>query len=212
MTQTIIYSIDLFGTFVFAISGVMAAVERKFDLVGAAIIGFVTAVGGGTLRDILIGQTPVGWMRDMNYIYVIFAALPFCFFFQRLILNLRKSLFIFDTIGIGLFTILGLQKTLGIGLSPIIALLMGIVSAVFGGVIRDVLSNEVPLIFRKEIYATACLMGGFVFLLLEKTTLATSYNMLLSILVVILIRYFAVSRNWSLPFKPFQAKMKKMQE
>lgn len=198
----LIYWIDLFGTLVFAISGVLAAVEKKFDLVGAFILGMVTAVGGGTLRDVLIGSTPVGWMKDLSYLIIIFAALPICYFFKKGILKLRKGIFLFDTIGIGLFTILGLQKTIGIGLSPIIAVLMGIVSATFGGVIRDVLSNEVPLIFRKEIYASACLVGALVFLSLEYFLKGAPINIILSILVVIIIRYLAVRKNWALPFNP----------
>lgn len=200
--MNLIYCIDLFGTLVFAISGVLIAVEKKFDLVGAIIIGIVTAVGGGTLRDMMIGETPVGWMKDLNYLYVIFAALPLCYFFQKPIQKLRKGIFLFDTIGIGLFTILGLQKTLGVGLSPIIALMMGIVSAVFGGVIRDVLTNEIPLIFRKEIYASACLAGGLVFLGLEYIAPALVYNIPIAILVVIVIRYLAVRKNWAIPFNP----------
>jgi len=197
-----IYLLDLFGTFVFAISGVLAASEKDFDWVGAAIIGLVTAVGGGTLRDILIGRTPVGWMLDLNYLLVIGLALPLCFFFSRSIIKLHRSIFLFDTIGIGLFTILGLQTTLETGLSPIIALMMGVVSAVFGGVIRDVLANEVPLIFRKEVYASACLAGGLVFLLLHWWSPFTNLNMVLSICVVILIRYLSVRFHWALPFKP----------
>ena len=200
--MNLIYCIDLFGTLVFAISGVLVAVEKKFDIVGAIIIGIVTAVGGGTLRDVLIGETPVGWMKDLNYLYVIFAALPLCFFFQQWIQKLRKGIFLFDTIGIGLFTILGLQKTLGIGLSPIIAIMMGIVSAVFGGVIRDVLTNEIPLIFRKEIYASACLAGALVFLGLEYVLPGTRYNVPISILIVIIIRYLSVRNKWELPFQP----------
>lgn len=193
-----IYCIDLIGTFVFAISGVLAGVDKKFDLVGASVLGLVTAVGGGTLRDVLIGETPVGWMKDLNYLFVIFAALPLSYLFKNVILKFRRSMFLFDTIGIGLFTILGLQKTLNVGLSPIVALLMGSVSAVFGGVIRDVLSNEIPLIFRKEIYATACLVGGIVFLVLESFVKGSMYNMLIAMLVVIIIRYMAVRYQWSL--------------
>lgn len=200
--MNLIYFFDLFGTLVFAISGVLAAVERKFDLVGAFILGLVTAVGGGTLRDVLIGETPVGWMKDSNYLFIIFAALPICYYFQKNIRKLRKSTFVFDTIGIGLFTILGLQKTLGTGLSPAMAVLMGIVSATFGGVIRDVLSGEVPLIFRKEIYASACLVGALVFLLLEYFSPKGEYNMIPAIFAVIIIRYLAVKNNWSLPFNP----------
>ncbi len=190
--------LDLTGTFVFAISGVIAGIDKKFDIVGAAILGLVTALGGGTLRDVLIGNTPVGWMKDINYLIVIFFAVPVSYLFKSTILRLRKSLFLFDTIGIGLFTILGLQKTIDIGLSPIIAVLMGTVSAVFGGVIRDVLANDVPLIFRKEIYASACLAGGIIFIVLENWWPASIYNMLTSMSVVITIRYFAVRYRWSL--------------
>ncbi len=173
---------------VFAISGVLTALDKKFDVVGATIIGFVTAVGGGTLRDVMIGETPVGWMKDLNYLYVIFAAIPLCYFFEKAILKLRKGVFLFDTIGIGLFTILGLQKTLAIGLSPLVAVLMGIVSAVFGGVIRDVLCNEVPLIFRKDIYTSACLLGAIVFLISDYFFQGAPIHMVLSIGVVIIIR------------------------
>jgi len=193
-----IYILDIIGTLVFAISGVLTAIDSKFDVVGASIIGMVTAVGGGTLRDMLIGQTPVGWMTDLNYLWAIIAALLLSYLFKKRILKLRKSMFFFDTIGIGLFTILGVQKTLSVGLEPPIAILMGIVSAVFGGIIRDVLTNKVPLIFRKKIYASACLAGGLVFLGLEQTSNIPTLNMLISMLTVVIIRYLSVRNNWSL--------------
>ena len=192
--------IDYLGTFVFAISGVLAAVEKRFDLFGALILGLVTAIGGGTLRDVLIGSTPVGWMQNEIYIYIILAALPIVYFFKSRIQGLRKSIFLFDTIGIGLFTILGLQKTLAIGLSPLVGVMMGIVSAVFGGVIRDVLSNEVPLIFRKEIYASACLVGALIFLATQPFT-SEPVAMGISVLSVIVVRILAIRREWNLPFK-----------
>jgi uncharacterized membrane protein YeiH len=193
-----IYAVDIVGTFIFAISGILAAINKKFDLVGAFILGLVTAVGGGTLRDILIGETPVGWMKNEHILYMVALALPVSYFFKIQILKLRKSMFLFDTIGIGLFTILGLQKTLDVGLSPLIALMMGVVSAVFGGVIRDILSNQVPLIFRKEIYASACLAGGLVFLALEHFLGTNLYNMFASMLTVMIIRVLAVKYHWSL--------------
>ena len=196
--MTWIYAIDLIGTLVFAISGVLAGIHKKFDLVGAFILGLVTAVGGGTLRDIMIGSTPVGWMTDLNYLYAILAALPISYFFKDRILKLRRSMFLFDTIGIGLFTILGLQKTLNVGLAPEIALLMGAVSATFGGVIRDVLSTQIPLIFRKEIYASACFAGGLVFLGLEYFFSSYILNMIISMFVVMVVRYLAVRFHWSL--------------
>ncbi|MEO0894823.1 MAG: trimeric intracellular cation channel family protein [Bacteroidota bacterium] len=192
------YAVDIIGTFVFAISGVLTALEKKFDLVGSIIIGIVTAVGGGTLRDMLIGETPVGWMKDVNYLYVILLAVVVSYLFRPFIQKLRRSMFLFDTIGIGLFTVLGLQKTLGVGLELPFALMMGVVSAVFGGVIRDVLTNEIPLIFRKEIYASACLAGGLVFVGLQQFSDWTNVNVISSMAVVMVIRYVAVRYQWGL--------------
>lgn len=194
-----IYAIDLMGTFVFAISGTLTAADKKFDLFGAAIIALITAVGGGTIRDLLIGSQPVGWMQNQHYIILISLAVPFSFFLKKYILKLRRTMFLFDAIGIGLFTILGLQKTLAFGLSPIVAVMMGVVSAVFGGVLRDILCNEIPLIFRQEIYATACLAGAIVFLLCKKAGLDDELNMLLTILLIIVIRVLSVRRKWRMP-------------
>lgn len=199
MINSWIYLIDIAGTFVFAVSGALAASEKRFDIFGAGILALVTAVGGGTLRDVMIGSTPVGWMQDLNYLLVISAAVLISHFFKAYILKLRRTMFLFDTIGIGLFTILGLQKTLSVGLSPVIAIMMGAVSAVFGGVLRDVLSNEVPLIFREEIYATACLAGGLFFVIFQWIWPAPVINMLAGIGVVITIRALAVRKHWSLP-------------
>jgi uncharacterized membrane protein YeiH len=193
-----IYILDIIGTLVFAVSGILTAIDSDFDVVGSSIIGMVTAVGGGTLRDVLIGQAPVGWMTDLNYLWTVIAALIISYLFKKKILKLRKSMFFFDTIGIGLFTILGLQKTLLVGLEFPIAVLMGIVSAVFGGIIRDVLTNKVPLIFRKEIYASACLAGALVFLGLSEISTYTTINMYAAMLTVVVIRYLSVKNNWSL--------------
>lgn len=191
--------IDYSGTLVFAISGVLAGVERKFDLFGVFTLGFVTAVGGGTLRDLLIGSTPVAWMQYNEYIFLIIASVPICYLLKGRILRMKRSLFLFDTIGIGLFTVLGLQKTLAVGLSPMVAVMMGVVSAVFGGVIRDVLSGEVPLIFRKEIYAFACLIGALLFLAANRL-FSENISMWVAIAAVIIIRLLAIRRQWALPF------------
>lgn len=193
-----IYGLDLLGVFVFAISGVLTAIDNKFDVVGAAIIGMVTAIGGGTLRDLLIGETPVGWMKDMNYLIVVLVALIISYLFKKHIIQLKRSMFFFDTIGIGLFTILGIQKTMELGLDPIIALLMGVVTAVFGGVLRDVLTNVVPLIFRKEIYASACLAGGISFLILSRFSNHLNFNLVFTMLIVVVIRYLSVKFKWTL--------------
>ncbi len=197
--MSLIYFLDLTGTFVFAISGMLAAAEKRFDLFGAAVIAFVTAVGGGTIRDLLIGKTPVGWMKDLNYLICIASAVPITLLFKSYIQGLRRTMFLFDTIGIGLFTILGLKSTLALDLSPVVALMMGVVSAVFGGVLRDVLANEVPLIFRKEIYATACIIGGLSYLLLTKTGIEEDWVIFLTVMLVIAIRILAVWKGLSLP-------------
>lgn len=188
------------GIFVFTISGVLTAIDKDFDVIGASIIGFVTALGGGTLRDMMIGETPVSWMQHSSYLLIIFGAILASFFFKDRIMKLKKSMFVFDTIGIGLFTVLGVQSSLALNLGVPVAIMMGIVSAVFGGVVRDVLCNEIPLIFRREIYASACLAGGLVFVLLIEFSVNLELNMLISMFVVFLIRYFAVKRKWSLNF------------
>lgn len=197
-----IFLIDICGTFAFAVSGVLAAVERKFDLFGVIILAFVTSLGGGTLRDILIGAAPVGWMKSDIHIFIVLFTIPLAFFFMNTLVRLKKTFLLFDTIGIGLFTVLGLEKALEVGLSPVVAIMMGVVTAVFGGVIRDVLSNQVPLIFRREIYAFACLSGAMVYAGLNYFGLFLEFNLLLSIAVVISIRLLAIKYKWSIPFRP----------
>ena len=197
--MNIIYSLDIIGTFAFAISGALVAMKNKFDLFGVAIIAFVTAVGGGMLRDILIDAHPINWIGDLNYLWTIFTAVIITFLFRTKIAPLRKTFFLFDTIGIAVFTLLGLQKGLNFGLHPFIALIMGMISAVFGGVIRDVLTNQVPLIFKKEIYASACLLGGIVYLIAVKSSLSTSASFVIGVVVIILIRLIVVKFHLELP-------------
>ncbi len=192
--------IDYGGTFVFAISGALAGMKQKFDMFGVFILGLVTAIGGGTLRDLLIGSTPVGWMQNTAYLYLVLGAVVFSYLFRQHFRKLRRSMFLFDTIGIALYTILGLKKALSFGLSPEICVMMGVVSATFGGVIRDVLSGTAPLIFRKEIYASACLAGGILFLLTDQW-LGEIAGMAVAIIAVFLIRIFAVRNQWSLSFE-----------
>ncbi len=199
----IINLVDYAGTFGFAISGVMAGVRQGFDLFGVFILGFVTAVGGGTLRDLLIGSTPVAWMNDNIYVYLVIATVPICYLAFPGIQKLRKGIFLFDTLGIALFTILGLQKTLALGLGPLIAVMMGVVSAVFGGIIRDVLSDREPLIFRKEIYALACLVGAL-FYLGAIEFFPVEVSMIISISIVIVIRLLAIRFSWEIPFRPLK--------
>ena len=200
MDWNLISLIDIIGTFVFAVSGIMVAIQKKFDFFGVIILAFVTAVGGGTLRDVMIGSTPVDWMKSEVHVITVLTAVPICYFLSSHLQKIRRTFLIFDTLGIGLFTILGIEKSLEIGLSPIVAIMMGIVSAVFGGVLRDVLSNDVPMVFRKEIYAFACLSGALVYLGLNHFSNYTEFNMLTSIIVVIVIRLLSLRNKWSIPF------------
>lgn len=195
----IIYFLDLTGTLVFAISGTLAAADKKLDIFGAAVIAFTTAIGGGTVRDILIGSLPVGWMQDLNYLAMIATGILLSYFFKKYIIKLRNTLFLFDTIGIALFTILGIQKTLSLELSPVVAIMMGTTSAVFGGVLRDILSNEIPLIFRREIYATACISGGTVFLILLYLDLNQTTSIIITTVFIVVLRVLSVKFHWSLP-------------
>ena len=195
-----VYFVDLFGTCVFAISGVLTAIQKKFDLVGTLIIGGVTAIGGGTIRDLLIGRSPVGWLEDRNYFIAILIGYVLAYVLKKHVQKFRKSMFLFDTIGIGLFTILGIQVGIQYNLNIEYCLIMGVISACFGGILRDVLTNEVPLILRKEIYAFACLIGGAVYLILLEFSPLHDLNIMASIVVVILIRYFSLKYKWSLNF------------
>lgn len=193
------YTIDILGTIAFAISGVLIAINKKMDLFGILIIAFVTAVGGGTLRDVLIGQTPVSWMQDITYTYVILLASVFAIIFRSKINYLRTSLFLFDTIGIGLYTLVGIEKGIHLGLHPIICIALGTMTASFGGVIRDILCNEIPVIFRKEIYATACILGGVTYFLLRKLPIDNNLVFIISGVVVIAIRLLVVKFKIGLP-------------
>lgn len=196
------YFLDIIGTMAFAISGALTAMKKKLDPFGVFIIAFVTAVGGGTLRDILIGHTPVGWMQNLDYVYVIIAGFFLAIIFRKKLDRLRKSLFLFDTIGLGVFTLVGLQKGIDIGLHPIICIALGTMTACFGGVIRDILSNEIPVIFRKEIYATICIGGGLLFFILKTLHWNEDVLYLITSLFIILLRLMAVRYKWH--FKPLE--------
>jgi len=190
---------DYTGTLVFAISGTLTAANKRLDFFGATVIGFVTAVGGGTLRDMMLGDTPVAWMRTINYFLVILAGVLITILFSKQVMKLRRTLFLFDTIGIAIFTIIGLNKALAFGIHPPLAVIMGITSAVVGGIIRDTLTNELPLIFKKEIYATACIAGALIYLLLNYFNVSEVVNQSITILSIIAIRIVAVRYNISLP-------------
>jgi len=194
------YYIDLLGTLVFAISGALAASDKNMyrDIFGVTFTGFVTAVGGGTLRDMILGTRPA-WVSDGNYLVAITLGVLIAIFFKYYILKYRRTFFFFDTLGIALYTVVGVQKSLEFGVSPLAAIIMGMFTAVMGGVIRDTLINEIPLIFRKEIYATACLSGAAVFVLLKLLEVDDNINSFISVFIIILVRTIAVKYRLTLP-------------
>lgn len=193
------YALELTGTFVFAISGALAIREKDMDLFGAGFTGFITAIGGGTLRDILLNSYPLVWIGNVQVLYAILAGILTAFIFPNFLSRLRKTFFLFDTLGIGFFTVLGVEKALSLGVRPEIAAIMGMFSAVMGGVIRDTLTNEIPILFRKEIYASACLAGAILYVVLNHYGLVRDYNLLISMSVVISIRLISMRYKLSLP-------------
>tara|TARA_R110000787_G_scaffold86285_2_gene183960 strand:+ start:3541 stop:4161 length:621 start_codon:yes stop_codon:yes gene_type:complete len=190
--------IDILGTLSFSISGVLTAVKKRMDPFGIFIIAFVTAVGGGTLRDVLI-DAPVFWMYDLRFMYVIAGATVLAIIFRKKLGYVRKSMFLFDTIGIALYTVIGVEKGINAGFSPLICIALGTLSACFGGVIRDILCTEIPIIFRKEIYATACISGASAYFILQYTSLPNNIVVFIAGGIVIAIRLFAVFFKLSLP-------------
>lgn len=194
------YYFEIIGTAVFAISGALAAGERSGqDWFGVTFVGFITAIGGGSLRDMLLGSYPLVWIADVNFIYAIIFGIILMRIFYTPLQRYRKTMSLFDTMGIALFTVLGTEKSLELGVHPVIAAIMGMFSAVMGGVIRDTLTNETPVIFRKEIYATACLAGAILYLILHYFDVPRTPNFIISGGLILTIRILAVYFRWSVP-------------
>lgn len=192
-------TIETLGTIAFAISGTFAAMERRLDPFGVLIIAFVTSIGGGTVRDLLIGDTPVAWMRDVNYCLLILVTSLMTIFFKTHIKKFKVTLFLFDSLGLGLFTMLGIQKGIMFGLSPGICVALGTITGCFGGVIRDTLLNTIPLIFHKEIYATACILGGILFYALKYFNFKDDAATIAVIVFIFLLRVVVVRFKLALP-------------
>jgi uncharacterized membrane protein YeiH len=193
------YTFELLGTFFFAISGALAIRDQENDLFGASFTGFITAIGGGTLRDIMLGSYPLVWIGDINFLYAVLCGVMIAYFFFKQLVRLTRTLLVFDTLGISFFTILGVEKALHLGVRPEIAAIMGMFSAVMGGVLRDILTNETPVLFRKEIYATACLAGAILYLVLYKFEVDRNMNLAISAGMIIVIRLLAVKYKLALP-------------
>lgn len=194
--------IDHLGTFAFAISGIRLAYISRFDWFGAYIIGLVTAIGGGTTRDLLLDTTPF-WMQQPSYLIITGIALLTVLLFENIIKRMSHTLFLFDAIGLGLFTVVGIEKALDSNFPYWVAILMGMITGSVGGVIRDVLLNETPLIFRKDIYAMACVLGGIVFFICQEIGILEAFSSIIAACTVIIIRILAVRYHIQMPvFKP----------
>lgn len=200
--------IELLGTFAFAISGIRLASGKQIDWFGAYIIGLVTAIGGGTMRDLLLDVTPF-WILDAKYFLTTGVALIATLLFKDKLFKLGSTLFLFDTIGLGLFTIVGITLSINAGLPLWVCIVMGTITGTVGGIIRDVLLNEVPLIFRKDIYALACVAGGGVYFLCSYLNFPTDITEIIAASTVIILRLIAVKFHLHVPqLQPLNDKTK----
>lgn len=190
--------LDFIGTFAFAISGIRLASAKRFDLFGAYVVGVVTAIGGGTLRDLMLGVTPI-WMTNPMYLICSGIALLWVILFEKRLVRQEVTFFIFDTIGLALFTVVGVEKALALGFPLWVAVIMGTITGAAGGVFRDVFINEIPLIFRKEIYALACIIGGLFYGLFDWLGVDLVLTQCLSGFSVFLVRILAVKFHLGLP-------------
>lgn len=188
------------GIFIFAITGAFKARTYKMDIFGAAVLAFVTAYGGGTLRDLLIGVRPVSWINDNIALLLVLASILITFLFQLNYRQFRRTIFFTDAIGIGLFTVTGIEKSLAFGLNDTYAIVMGVMTATFGGLIADILCNAVPnLLKRGELYATACAIGGVIYVLLKKIPLEYHLNLSICIIIIVAVRIYSKRKKLSLP-------------
>ncbi|MCA1927450.1 MAG: trimeric intracellular cation channel family protein [Calditerrivibrio sp.] len=197
--MSVLYILDLVGTAAFAISGALAGVRKDMDLYGISVLSLVTAVGGGTIRDILVGRIPPFIFIDYNYIGISLLSALFVFFFYRKVEKGMKTLLIMDAMGLGVFTVIGVKVGLDYQIGFIGSIFMGVMTGTFGGMIRDILQGEIPLVLKKEVYASASLIGGIIFYLLSNTAVLGFINIFLSISVVFLLRVVAIFKNWNLP-------------
>ncbi|HCO67895.1 MAG TPA: trimeric intracellular cation channel family protein [Dysgonomonas sp.] len=190
--------IEFLGTFAFAISGIRLASAKKFDWFGALVVGFVTATGGGTLRDLLLGETPF-WMLSGVYFWCTVLSLFFVIGFRKHLVKLNNTFFWFDSIGLGLFVVVGVEKTMALGFDPWVIIMMGTITGVVGGIIRDILINEIPLIFTGELYAVACIIGASVFCIMDHLGVNLTVIQITTAVLIFIIRVVATKFKIKLP-------------
>lgn len=196
--STVMKIIEVLGTFTFVVSGIRQASAKHFDWFGGFVCGIAVAIGGGTVRDVMLGVTPF-WMTSSLYMSCAVLALLFTVVFSRSLKKLDNAWFVFDTLGLGLFTVAGIQKTLECGHPFWVSIIMGCITGSAGGVMRDVFLNNIPVIFQKEVYATACVAGGFIYWGLALLNLSVTWMAAITFVVVCSIRFLAVKYHITFP-------------
>ncbi|TAL69442.1 MAG: trimeric intracellular cation channel family protein [Bacteroidetes bacterium] len=197
--MNIITIISLVSTFLFASSAAIMAIRKQLDIVGIFFVSFLAGIGGGTFRDVILGIYPITWVKHPYHILIITIAVGLTLLFRENALKPSKAFFTFDSLGLGAATVLGIQKAMNAEINPVMAILFGVISACFGGVIRDVLCNEIPLVFRKELYATASIIGGLFFITGIYAGMEEYTASIISVLLVFLIRIVSVRFNLTMP-------------
>jgi uncharacterized membrane protein YeiH len=196
----LIYILDMFGTAVFAASGVLLAGRLRMDPFGVVVLASVTAIGGGTIRDMALGATPVFWITDTNYLWVIFFT---CLISMIVVRRPQRMPWYFlpvaDAIGLAVFVAIGVEKALRFGASPMVAVIMGVITGCGGGVIRDVLAREIPMVLRTEVYATACILGGMIHTIGLSVNVDPTIATLAGVVTTLSIRLAAIRWHLSLP-------------
>lgn len=198
MNSTFLTILEILGTMAFAVSGIRLASAKKFDWFGAYVVGLVTAIGGGTIRDLMLDVPPF-WMLNSIYLTVTAVSVAIVIIWGKYLIRLNNTFFVFDTIGLALFVVVGIQKTLAVGYPFWVAIIMGTITGAAGGVIRDIFINEVPLIFRKDIYAMACVLGGIFYFISYKLGFNEVVTQLITAVSIFAIRILAVKYHLSLP-------------
>lgn len=195
----LLYTLDLIGVAVFAFSGVLSARTMKLDLFGVIVVAIITAIGGGTVRDTLLGRTPVFWMQDDAYLFVAISTAIVSFYLLRKRDPMRRALLVLDALGLAVFTVIGVDVARSMGVSPMVMVIMGVMTGTFGGIIRDLLFSQVPVVLHREIYATAALVGAIVDVALTMIGIEANIVIIISVLTTFGVRMLSVRNRWSLP-------------
>lgn len=198
-----LYFLDLLGTVAFAASGALTGVRKQMDILGVVMLGIVTATGGGVLRDVLMNDLPPFCIKNELYLYLAIAASLLVFVTPQRFERHKNLLLMLDALGLGTFAVIGTTKALDFHLGFIGAVIMGVMTATCGGLVRDVLCNEIPLILQREIYASACIMGCTILIICSRAGMPRNIALTMSAIIIVAIRAAAIIRGWQLPRKSF---------